>query len=121
MVMQQALGALQVGNFELRITDDGLVDRVFNVVATQQGQDPAQMRAQVAQMMGMAPLMAQQAGVDPAIATELGTALSSFIQEPKTLTIMLDPEEPISMESVAAMEDPSMLTKSSLGLSASNK
>ncbi|QYJ01984.1 hypothetical protein KUV46_06225 [Thalassovita mediterranea] len=121
MVMQQALGALEIGNFELRITDDGLVDRVFNVVATQQGQDPAQMRAQVAQMMGMAPLMAQQAGVDPAIATELGTALSSFIQEPKTLTIMLDPEEPISMESVAAMEDPSMLTKGYLGLSASNE
>ena len=121
MVMQQALSALQIGNFEMRITDDGLVDRVFNVVATQQGQDPAQMRAQVAQMMGMAPLMAQQAGVDTAIATEVGTALSSFIQEPKTLTITLDPEEPISMESVAAMEDPSMLTKDYLGLSASNE
>ena len=79
------------------------------------------MRAQASQMMGMAPLMAQQAGVDVAIATELGTALSSFIQDPKTLTIMIDPEEPVSMESLSTMEDPSMITKDYLGFSASNK
>ena len=121
MAFQQALGALKVANFELKIADDSLVDRVFNAVATQQGQDPEQMRNQVSQMMGMAPLFAQQAGVDPAIATEIGTALSSFIKDPKTLTISLDPKEPLTAESLMAMEDPSMITKDYLGFSASNK
>lgn len=121
MVMQQAMGALEIGSLEIRVSDDSLMDRIFNAVAAQSGQDPEQMRAQASQMMGMAPLMAQQAGVDVAIATELGTALSSFIQDPKTLTIMIDPEEPVSMESLSTMEDPSMITKDYLGFSASNK
>lgn len=121
MVVQEALGALEIGKFELRITDDSLVDRVFNAIATQQGQDPEQMRTQVVQMMGMAPLMAPQVGIDPAIASEVGVALASFLQDPKTLTIMVAPEEPISMESIAAMEDPSMITKDYLGFSATNE
>lgn len=121
MAFQQALGALKVSSFELKIADDSLVDRVFNAVAAQQGQDPEAMRKQVAGMMAMAPMFAQQAGIDTAIASELGAAVASFIQEPKTLTISLDPETPLSAESLTAMEDPSMITKDYLGFSASNK
>lgn len=121
MAFQQAMSELEVASFELKIADDSLVDRIFNAVATQQGQDPEAMRKQVAGMMAMAPMFAQQAGVDTAIASELGTAVSSFIQDPKTLTISLKPETPLSAESLTAMEDPSMLTKDYLGFSASNK
>jgi hypothetical protein len=121
MAFQEAMGALEIGSFELKIKDDSLVDRIFNAVAAQNGQDPEQMRNQISQMMGMAPLMAQQAGVDSALASEFATAVSSFISEPKTLTIQLDPEESLSLGEMSAMEDPSMLTKDYLGFSASNE
>lgn len=72
-------------------------------------------------MMSMAPMMAQGSGVDMEIVTELATAVSAFITDPGTLTIKLAPDQPLSMETLSAMEDPSMLTKSYLGFSASHK
>ena len=120
-VFQGALSELDLYNFELAIDDDGLVDRVLNAVATQQGQDPEQMRNQVASMAQMAPMMAQNSGVDMQLVSELSTAISSFIKDPGTLTIKVNPEEPLSAETLAAMEDPSMLTKEYLGFSATHE
>ena len=118
---QGALEELAFHNFELAIADDSLVDRIFNAVAAQSGEDPAQMRQQASMMMSMAPMMAQGSGVDMEIVTELATAVSAFITDPGTLTIKLAPDQPLSMETLSAMEDPSMLTKSYLGFSASHK
>ena len=98
--------------------DNSLVDRIFNAVATQNGQDPEQMRQQTAAMVGMAPMMAQESGIDMTIVTELSSAVSSFITDPGTLTIKLSPEEPLSMATISTMEDPSLLTKDYLGFSA---
>lgn len=121
MALQGALGELELFNFELQIKDDSLVDRIFNAVAAQSGEDPAQMRQQASMMMGMAPMMAQGSGVDMELVTELATAVSSFITDPKTLTIKVDPQQPLSVAALEEMEDPSQLTKSYLGFSASNK
>ncbi len=118
---QAALGELDFYNFELAIADDSLVDRVFNAIATQSGEDPEQMRSQVAAMMSMAPMMAQGSGVDMEIVTELASAVSAFITDPGTLTLKLNPDEPLSMATLSEMEDPSMLTKDYLGFSATHK
>ena len=119
--MQAALGELKIGAFELKIKDDSLVNRIFNAVAAQSGEDPEQMRQQVSMMMGMAPMMAQGSGVDMELVTELATAVSAFITDPGTLTIEVAPEQPLSVASLAEMEDPSLLTKEYLGFSASHK
>ncbi|MEM5515608.1 hypothetical protein WNY37_01520 [Henriciella sp. AS95] len=121
MALQGALGELELYNFELSIDDDSLVDRIFNAVAAQSGEDPAQMRQQASMMMGMAPMMAQGSGVDMEMVTELATAVSAFITDPGTLTIKLNPESPLSVETLSTMEDPSLLTKKYLGFSATHK
>ena len=60
-------------------------------------------------------------GIDAELLTEASTALSSFVSDPKTLTIKLAPAEPLAMSTLAEMEDPSALTKESLGFSAANE
>ncbi|MGB3624988.1 MAG: hypothetical protein WA989_04120 [Henriciella sp.] len=121
MAFQEAMNELEFYNFELSVEDDSLVDRIFNAVAAQSGEDPEQMRAQAAMMMGMAPMMAQGSGIDMDIVTELATAVSGFITEPGTLTVKLNPNEPLSAETLSTMEDPSLLTKEYLGFSATHK
>ena len=108
-------------SIDLSLDDDGIVDRAFNAYAAQSGEDPQQLRNQTAGLLAMAPMMASGSGIDMELATEASTALSSFITDPKTLTISLNPATPIKMSTFAEMEDPSTLTKSSLGFSASNE
>jgi hypothetical protein len=120
-LMQDALDNLQIHGFELALADDGFVDRAFNAFAAQSGQDPQQLRSQVAGQMAMAPMMAAGTGIDPELLTELATAFSSIITHPKTLTITLAPATPLKVGELADMEDPSAYTKAALGFAASNK
>ena len=69
----------------------------------------------------MAPMMMAGSGVDPELLSEASTALSSFVSDPKTLTIKLAPAEPLAMSTLATMEDPSALNKAALGFSATNE
>ncbi|KCZ50257.1 hypothetical protein [Hyphomonas pacifica] len=112
---------LTIHSFEMALDDDGIVDRAFNAYAAQSGEDPQQVRNQMAGMMAMLPMMASGSGIDMELATEASTALSSFITDPKTLTISLKPKTPLKVSTLAEMEDPSALTKESLGFSATNK
>ncbi len=119
--MMAAYGALTVHGFEFSIDDDSLVDRIINASATQAGQDPQQMKNQIAMGLGMAPMMASGSGVDMELVTEAAGALSSFISDPGKLTIKLDPSEPISFAALMENPDPSALTKEFLGFSAEAK
>ena len=119
--LDTALSNMILHNVELTLKDDGFVDRAFNAYATSSGQDPKAARNQVAGMLAMAPMMAGGSGIDMELINEASAALSSFISDPKTLTIKLKPKEPLAMSAIADMEDPSSLTKASLGFEASNK
>ena len=116
-VMQTAVEALYLQGLELELDDNSMVDRMINLFAAQNGQDPQEVRNQAVTGLAMAPMMAGGMGIDMAIVTEATAALSSFITSPGTLTIKLDPEAPLSAESFASLEDPSSLTKEFLGLS----
>jgi len=117
------LQSLVVHQVEFSLDDDGIVDRAFNAYAAQSGEDPAAVRGQVSGMFAMAPMFAASTGIDAAVVTELAQALSSFVTEPKTLTISLAPKTPIAAQAFAdAAADPSKkLTKDALGFSAGNK
>jgi hypothetical protein len=119
--MQEALDKLLVHNFQLSLDDDGFVNRAFNAYAAQSGEDPQQLRSQAAGMMAMMPMMAAGAGIDPELASEASAALSSFLTDPKTLTISVAPLTPLRVADFAEMEDPSALTKTALGFSATNE
>jgi hypothetical protein len=120
-MMQDALDKMLIHNFQLAIDDDGFLARGFNAYAAQSGQDPQELRSQAAGMMAMAPMMAAGSGIDPELATEVATALSSFITDPKTLTLTLAPAKPVRLADFADMEDPSVLTKTALGFTAKNE
>ena len=106
-----------------RLDDDGIVNRAINAYAAQSGEDPAAVRSQLSGVFAMAPMVASGTGIDPAVVTELAQALSSFVNDPKTLTISLAPKTPVKAQAFAdAASDPEKkLTKESLGFSAGNK
>jgi len=112
-----------VHGIEISLDDDGILDRSINAYAAQSGEDPAALRSQLSGMFAMAPMFAAGTGIDPVVVTELATALSSFVTEPKVLTISLAPKAPIKAQAfVDAASDPSKaLTKETLGFSAGNK
>lgn len=122
-MLDAVMDSLVVHQLELALDDDGIVDRALNAYAAQSGEDPAAVRSQLSGMFAMAPMFAQGTGIDVAVVTELAQALSSFVTEPKTLTIALAPKTPLKAQAfVDAVEDPSKtLTKESLGFSAGNK
>ncbi len=117
-MMMDALSKMAVHGFEIKLEDNSLIDRAFNLAAAQSGEDPQQMRNQVVMMMGMAPMMAAQSGVDAALVQEAAGAVTSFISDGGTLTIKLDPKQPFRLSD---FEDPSQITKESLGFSATQK
>src|SRR3990167_2272270 len=122
-MLNAVMESLEIHQLELALDDDGILDRALNAYAAQSGEDPAAVRSQLSGMFAMAPMFAQGTGIDVAVVTELATALSSFVTEPKTLTITLAPKTPIKAQSfVDATEDPTKtLTKDALGFSAGNK
>lgn len=119
--MQNALSELVLHDFTLELDDDSMVDRVFNLVAAQTGDDPASLRQQAVAMTSMAPMMAAGSGVDVNILTEASTAVAAFLSEPGTLTISLNPSEPLTAATFMDLEDPSAITKDMLGLSVTHE
>jgi hypothetical protein len=87
-----------------------------------QSPEPAQGTAELEALLDAAAVV-PSATIDPAVVTELATALSSFVTEPKVLTISLAPKAPIKAQAfVDAASDPAkVLTKETLGFSAGNK
>lgn len=122
-MLNSVLQNVVIHQFEFALDDDGMLDRALNAYAAQSGEDPAAVRSQLSGMFAMAPMFASGTGIDTPVVTELATALSSFVTEPKTLTISLAPKTPIAAQAFAdAAADPSKkLTKDTLGFSAGNK
>lgn len=123
VMLDSLMESLVVHSFELSLDDDGIVDRAFNAYAAQSGEDPAAVRSQLSGVFAMAPMFASGTGIDATVVTELATALSSFIAEPKTLTISLAPATPLKAQAFvdAASNPANPLTKEALGFSAGNK
>ena len=116
--MLEALSAMTLENMEISFQDNSILEKAFTLAGAMSGQDAEGMRAQAIAGVAFLPLAAGQAGVDPAIAAELGGALSKFLNESGTLTLKLSPQTPIS---VGDFSDPSEITKDALGFSATTK
>ena len=118
--IEAALEDLIVHNFEIKLEDNSFVDRAFNAYAAKSGEDPQQVRNQTVGLLAMAPLMAGGSGIDMALITDTTGALSKFLSSGGTLTIKLDPKQPIKLSELAEMNDPSAITKEALGFSATH-
>ncbi|MEM8636052.1 MAG: hypothetical protein AAGF33_13840 [Pseudomonadota bacterium] len=111
-----AVSSLALNDMEIVFEDQSILEKGFQLAGAMMGEDPESLKGQAQLGVGFLPLMGAQAGIDAEILTELSGALSSFLADPGTLTLKLDPESPVTADTFA---DPSQITKASLGFSAS--
>lgn len=113
--MLAAASNLNIGGLELALRDDGVFEKGLNLAGTMMGQDPQALRFMAMAGVAALPSQASEIGIEADLAAELSGALQTFLQEQGTLTLKLDPAEPLTMQSFM---DPSAITKDSLGFSA---
>jgi hypothetical protein len=95
-MMAQLFGPLTVHSFELRLIDDSLVERALQAAADSQGSTPEAMRQQAIAFLTIGTLMAPPGAVQT-LTSEAITAATSFLEEPGTLRISINPDEPVSV------------------------
>lgn len=113
--IMQAYGALQINSMTLRIDDLGLLERGVRMAGEMQGVTPEEARMQAATMLGLG--IAMGGGMLPeGLAIEIGSALSTFINQGGAVEITLNPASPVGMDRLMNVaEDMSVLRD--LGLS----
>lgn len=115
-VMQMVMGliGLQVTDLDISITDKQLVGFILNQTASRSGQSAAASRQDLVNLVQGSAVFLNDAGVDPALASEATAAIAGFLGGPGTLRIQIKPKTPVGM--VSAMMTP--LTKENLGFAA---
>lgn len=114
MGLVMGLLPLQLTDLDISITDKKLVNLIVEPQAIAGGQTVQAYRQDLVNMVTASAAFMTDAGVDPAIASELTTAVSGFIAGPGTFHIQLKPKAPLGV--MSAMMTP--LTKENLGFSA---
>ena len=113
------LASLKMNKLNFEFEDNSIMEKGFAMGGALSGQDPEAMKAQAIAGAAFLPLAAGEIGIDPAIAADLGSALSKFLNDSGTLSLSINPSEPVTM---ADFEDPATsLTKDRLGFSATVK
>ncbi|MFN7055388.1 hypothetical protein [Hyphomonas sp.] len=122
-VLASVMSDLKFFELSLVLKDNGFFNRALNAYGTMSGEDPQQVRQMMVGALAFAPMFASGTGIDAPVVTELAGALSSFVQDPKTLSIRFAPATPLTPQVlIDASADPSFkLTKETLGFSADNR
>lgn len=112
---QQAMGLSMLGMMQqlvfnsaaVRFEDDSVTAKALDYVGSEQGVSGEQM-AQA--LKGMLPLALAQLG-NPALQKEITAAVSTFLDDPQSLTIAAVPDEPVPFAAImgAAMGNPQSL------------
>ena len=99
MAMLGLMQQLTFNSASIRFEDSSITRRVLNYVGEQQGVDGEQMAQAV---KGMLPLMLAQLQ-NPEFQRQISEAVGAYLEDPRSLTIETNPEEPLPfMEIIAA-------------------
>jgi hypothetical protein len=106
------LGLMQQINLHgatIRFDDDSLTDKVLSFVAAQQGAQPGDIKNQAKAVL---PFALAQVG-DPELTAAVSEAVNAYLDNPESLEISVEPENPIPFALVAAgaMTAPQALPK----------
>ena len=105
--MQASLAGLdliKIADFEVSIDDNSIMERAFEMAATDQGTTAKALRMQAKGMLAMGTMMSAGSGVDEAIVSDIVEALGEFIDNPGSrLVISMDPDTPVGMDSFASL------------------
>ncbi|TFF25587.1 hypothetical protein E3C22_09605 [Jiella endophytica] len=97
MAMMGLMSQLSLGSADITFTDDSLTGKLLDYYAKKQGQTVDQLIAQVEQMV---PAMLAQLQ-NPDFQKQVSDAVSTFLKDPKSLSISIDPETPVPAMQIA--------------------
>lgn len=105
-------------NFELNISDYGLVEKLINIAAEQQGTSANMLKMQAKSGLMMPGMMAQnEAQAD--LAQSFATAAGAFIDQGGILSIKIKPAQPVKASTLKDI-NPATFDPSELGISVSH-
>ncbi|WDR02304.1 hypothetical protein PSQ19_16990 [Devosia algicola] len=114
MMGMQVMSLVSINGASLRFDDASMSMKLINFFAKQEGIEPAQLVAGFKQMV---PAMINQVGI-PALNDILVPAVNTFLDDPKSLEVSLNPPSPVNgMMAMGAAANPAGLIPL-LGLSA---
>ncbi|MBP0617334.1 hypothetical protein [Jiella mangrovi] len=107
MAMMGLLSQLSLGSADITFVDDSLTDKLLDFYAKKQGTTRDQLIQQIEQTV---PAMLSQLQ-NPEFQNKVSGAVSTFLKDPKSLSISIDPESPIPAMQImgAAMGAPQTL------------
>jgi len=113
--IQAAIESMKLNGFQMRLEDRSIVERGLKLAGKFRGADPEQVKKELKVALTLAPMMA--GGLEGEMLGEMAGAFGDFVEDGGTLSIVMNPKEPISMTQLADYKR-SNLTKSDLGFSA---
>ena len=114
--MNAALSTMTLNGVQFRLEDKSIVDRGLKLTAQFQGTTPDTIKNQIKIASAGASLFAGT-GIEAALMGEMGTALSQFFENGGTLSVVVNPQEPVAMSQLSNLKS-SDLTLKELGFSA---
>ena len=114
--IQAAINNMKLNGFQLSLEDQSIVDRGIKLAGKLRGAEPDQVKKELKVALSLAPLMAG-GGLEGEMLGEMAGAFGDFVEDGGTLSIVMNPKEPLSMTELADYKR-SKLSKSDLGFSA---
>lgn len=114
--IEAAVENMKLNGFQLRLEDQSIVDRGIKLAGKLRGAEPNQVKNELKVALSLAPLMAG-GGLEGEMIGEMAGAFGDFVQDGGTLSIVMNPKEPISITELSNYKNTN-LSKSDLGFSA---
>jgi len=111
-----AMATMTLNGLQIRLEDKSIVDRGLKLAAQLQGSSPDTIKQQLKIASAGASLFAG-AGLEAALIGELGTAVSEFFENGGTLSVVVEPTEPIAISELSNLKRSDLSIKD-LGFSA---
>jgi len=114
--IQAAMENMKLSGFQMRLEDKSIVERGLKLAGKMRGASPEKVKKELKVALSLAPLMAG-GGLEGEMIGEMAGAFGSFIEDGGTLSIVVDPKQPLSMADLSNYKG-SDLTKADIGFSA---
>ena len=110
------MDSISINGLQFRLEDKSIVERGIKLASQFRGASPSQVKKEMKVALALAPITAGS-GLERDIAGELSSALSAFIDNGGTLSIVLDPSAPLPVSELADYKG-NNITIEKLGFSA---
>lgn len=113
---------ISVDSLDLSLRDVAMIDKVLTIVADESGETPDMLKMKAKSLLMMGAIMAQNPS-QMAVAGQASSAFSALLDEGGEVTISLNPDAPMSLETFSGMDldNPKSIDLSGLGITIEHK